>query len=211
MTQQSDTQYLMARVDKLERQARGLKLGILVLAFAAGAIVVMGQANPARSLIAHRLAITDDQGRERAVIQSKADGPEIALFDVNGAVVARVMESSQSGVFYLYGDKKEGVVLATGHGGGLLSLFDDATKYRADLLVRGRSAKLHLTDGAEKNTIFAGLDESGTTVNLTDHEGFAARLGSSSLLTAETGEHHKTSAASLVLLGKDGTLLWSAP
>ena len=44
-----------------------------------------------------------------------------------------------------------------------------------------------------------------------DPEGFSAQLGSVDLVTPRTGEQHKTSAASLVLFGKDSKVLWSAP
>jgi hypothetical protein len=30
-------------------------------------------------------------------------------------------------------------------------------------------------------------------------------------MTALTGEHHKASAASIVMWGKDGEVIWSAP
>ncbi len=38
-----------------------------------------------------------------------------------------------------------------------------------------------------------------------------AKIGSTELETPRTGETHKTSAASVVLFGKDGKALWTAP
>jgi hypothetical protein len=48
-------------------------------------------------------------------------------------------------------------------------------------------------------------------LRLTDESGFSAAMGSVDLETARSGEKHKTSAASLVLLGKDGKAIWRAP
>jgi len=39
----------------------------------------------------------------------------------------------------------------------------------------------------------------------------SAKIGSTGLMTPLTGESHKTSAASLVMSGKDGKVIWRAP
>ena len=57
--------------------------------------------------------------------------------------------------------------------------------------------------------LFGGGDEVG--LRLQDKEGFGTHIGRTDLATPRTGETHKTSAASLVLFGKDGKVLWSAP
>ena len=51
----------------------------------------------------------------------------------------------------------------------------------------------------------------GPSLTLTDDAGYETSAGVSSLVTTQTGEKHQTSAASLVLFGKDKTVLWSAP
>ena len=51
----------------------------------------------------------------------------------------------------------------------------------------------------------------GPSLNLFDMDGFGTTLGATSLVTTKTGESHKTSAASVVLIGKDHKVLWSAP
>ncbi len=48
-------------------------------------------------------------------------------------------------------------------------------------------------------------------LQITDEAGFRSLVGSVDLETTPTGQTHKTSAASLVLFGKDGKVLWSAP
>jgi len=46
---------------------------------------------------------------------------------------------------------------------------------------------------------------------LSDSQGYQTAIGSTDLSTPRTGETHKTSAASVVLIGKDKRVLWSAP
>jgi len=64
--------------------------------------------------------------------------------------------------------------------------------------------------GMDKDLVIINTSE-GPSLNLIDKEGFEADLGNSSLVTVKTGEKHQTSAASVVLFGKDRKVLWSAP
>ncbi len=64
----------------------------------------------------------------------------------------------------------------------------------------------------------AVLDSSGATfrgdaprITLTDDEGFQAVLGSTGTVETRTGRTNQTSAASLILFGKDEKVIWSAP
>jgi hypothetical protein len=61
-----------------------------------------------------------------------------------------------------------------------------------------------------KDLVYISTSE-GPSVRLIDKEGFQAALGTSPLVTMKTGETHQTSAASVVLFGKDKKVLWSAP
>ncbi len=49
------------------------------------------------------------------------------------------------------------------------------------------------------------------SIGVGDGQGFRTTIGSTELGTPRTGETHKTSAASIVLFGKDRKVLWSAP
>jgi hypothetical protein len=63
----------------------------------------------------------------------------------------------------------------------------------------------------DKDMVFIHATSEGPSLQLSDKEGFQAELGASSLVTLKTGETHRTSAASVVLFGKDKKVLWSAP
>ena len=62
----------------------------------------------------------------------------------------------------------------------------------------------------DKNVVYLQTAE-GPSVQLIDKEGFETDLGVSSLVTVKTGAQSQTSAASVVLFGKDKKVLWSAP
>jgi hypothetical protein len=49
------------------------------------------------------------------------------------------------------------------------------------------------------------------TLELNDKEGFSATFGATDLIVPKTGRTESTSAASIVLFGKDKKVLWSAP
>ena len=55
------------------------------------------------------------------------------------------------------------------------------------------------------------LEDKQATFELYDKAGFKTMVGTTDLLTPQTGESHRTSAASLVMFGKDDKVLWSAP
>ncbi|HEY2646321.1 MAG TPA: hypothetical protein VGI34_05085 [Candidatus Acidoferrales bacterium] len=48
-------------------------------------------------------------------------------------------------------------------------------------------------------------------VQTLDAEGFEEILGTANLVTPQTGETHRVSAASLVLFDKDKNVIWKAP
>ncbi len=57
----------------------------------------------------------------------------------------------------------------------------------------------------------AWQEENGPYVIVTDEAAYSAMLGKSDLVIAKTGRTEKTSAASIVLYGKDKKVLWAAP
>jgi len=65
--------------------------------------------------------------------------------------------------------------------------------------------------GSNRREVWLSAEESGPTLGIRDDDGFEAALGCADLVTRDTGEKHRTSAASLTLFGKDGKVLWSAP
>ena len=68
-----------------------------------------------------------------------------------------------------------------------------------------------LTDDKEKVRITLSLLANAPNLMLSDDEGFRTEIGRTDLMTPLTGETHKTSAASLIMFGKDDKVIWRAP
>jgi hypothetical protein len=106
---------------------------------------------------------------------------------------------------------KERATVDVTEGGPSFALSDANGKRRAVLTVFMGGPYLWLADDNEKQRFSLGLHANAPNLTLSDDEGFQTTLGSTDLVTPETGESHKTSAASVVMFGKDGKLLWRAP
>jgi hypothetical protein len=64
---------------------------------------------------------------------------------------------------------------------------------------------------AAKDSLVTISASDGPSLQLRGKDGFETDLGVTSLVTITTGESHTTSAASIVVFGKDKKVLWSAP
>lgn len=164
---------LLARVEKLERQNRRMKLGGLGALVIAGAFLLMGQASGPRTqdeVRANGFVLVDTSGETRARLFMSSDGPELALYYANG---------------------KMGAWLTAGE------------------LLNGTA--LDMIDASGKAGVALTAFPKGPLLNVMDAQGFETSIGATDLVTMATGETHRTSAASVVLFGKDKTVLWSAP
>lgn len=232
MADNRDLQSLIERVEKVEKQNRRLKqigLGVAVLA---GAVLLMGQARSNRTIEAEKFVLKDANGRIRARLGMEADDrPTLALLDAKGFPLVSMgagespflilckgscenqvqLGAYSSDLFglALYGNDKgafHGLRVGLGVVKGVpgLNLFGEDSTQQASLdLETGPRLLLSGEDGdvlLEK-----------ASLEISDKQGFSTRVGSTALETPRTGESHKTSAASVVLFGKDGKALWSAP
>ncbi len=63
-----------------------------------------------------------------------------------------------------------------------------------------------------KSIVFiSSMQDDGPSVRVVDKEGFQTWVGATALVTPKTGAQQQTSAASVILFGKDKKVLWSAP
>ena len=166
-----DPSTLTARVEKLERQNRLFKRAALGLLLLPVCMLVMGQAQPSRTIEADEFVLKDSAGHMRAELTSIGGGlPALLFFDAQGKQESALFEDS----YDISGPDPHTSAIYVG------SNPSDASDKEPRIMLEGTN-------------------------------GFSAILGSSDLITTRTGEKHQTSAASLVLLGKNGTVLWSAP
>ena len=110
--------------------------------------------------------------------------------------------------------KKTAAIASESTTGPSLNLNDPEGKAGFTLWVAplGIGPDFSMYNGAGKLGVdITDLVETGPSLKLTDPDGYSTVIGSANLVQARTGEKHKTSAASLVLFGKDKEVLWSAP
>jgi hypothetical protein len=96
--------------------------------------------------------------------------------------------------------------------GPAFSLFDDQGVEAASIQWNKSLGALVTLGGLNAKTeAVLAVESGGARLALTDSNGFQSVLGSNSLENETTGETHQTSAASLVMFGKDNKLIWKAP
>jgi len=201
------------RLEKLERQNRRMKLAGLGAFVIAGTLLLMGQARPVQpsTIRGNRFVLVDAQGQERAVIEMYKGGPVLALCNANKNPSAVLSTLSLIGDLSLCGANRQARALdAFSAAGPSLALYDAHGTPRAQLGVSWGYSGLTLSDVNGKTRAGLHAFSGGPMLDLYDASGFEAIVGSTDVLTS-TGETHETSAASIVLFGKDKKVLWSAP
>jgi hypothetical protein len=220
---ESDTpemQAVLRRIETLEKENRRLWRTGLALAVLAVAVFGMGQTKPKpRTVEAEQFILRDGQGRARLTIGTPrfseaamgigTDSPVIRLMDDRGT--ERVILTTQSLYFVSEGLERAASIQAAPGGGGDLLLFDSKGKKRFFATTSLDNPHLWLADDDEALRLSLSVNAKEPTVTLSDSEGFQTSIGATDLVTPRTGETHKTSAASLVMFGKDNKVLWSAP
>lgn len=175
---------VVSRLERVEKENRRMKraaLGALVLA---GSVFLMGQArqNTSKTIEGERFVVKDSNGKVRAMFGMEDGDPDGATLAI-GSAGLRAPGKEEKYVVYL-------------HGGDL-----------AWLLLRSPGSTEFI------NARVGPPDPSlpSPQLSLSDREGFETDLGHTGLVTTRTGEKHDTSAASVVMFGKDKKVLWSAP
>jgi hypothetical protein len=187
---------IRGRLLRLEKENRRFKqLGVAALIVPA-LLIVMGQAPSKKTVEANEFILRDDGGniRARLFVTQKAattmtlPGMTMPVMFAPNATLALYDEKGQTKV--ILNDSDITFENAQGHLGGSLG-----------------SGILSLQGSGDSS--FALLTP--YNLSLSDADGFSATLGSSNLVSPRTGETQKTSAASLVMFGKNKNVIWKAP
>lgn len=215
MTENRELGALLSRVERLEKQNRRLKQGALIFVIAIASIGVMaqtkqkpstptsGQKSKARTaapapapagptaIEAQAFILKDSNGHVRAELGLTGSTPSLKFKDENGsALVTLALNDTPGGPMLLLSDPQHHASVALSvleHAGPQLAL----TGERADV-------QLHM-----------GVAPDGTTLELSDKDGFTTSIGNG--VVAKNGQAKQTSAASIVLYGKQRKVLWSVP
>ncbi|MHB8485453.1 MAG: hypothetical protein ACYDCM_06965 [Candidatus Acidiferrales bacterium] len=198
-----DLRSLCDRVERLEKQNRRMRLFCALFVLTPVLVIAACQSRLASTVEAQKFILRDKSGKVRVDIETSYDfgqkgNPVIHLFDENGKELTTI----GAGVLNISGKGESAVLL------------DDRLQFDSDPV--GTEARLDAS-GDSPTIMLIGkggeviLDSSNPSVAVTQEDKFQAVLGSTHLVTADTGRKETTSAASLVMSGKNGKILWRAP
>lgn len=208
-TETPDLQAIVERLERLEKQDVRLKRAGLSVLLVVSAALLMGQARPFRTVEAEGFILRDVSGKRRATLAVAADeSVSLTLGDSTGTVRAS-LSVGKPGASLDFADPN-GKVKETFSDEGLM-FFDNAGDPRVALWHIRNSPSLDLYAPNRENRVSLQAVADGATLILGDKEGYKAELGSTWLVMPQTGQGRRSSAAYIVLSGKDGKVLWSAP
>ena len=146
-----------------------------------------------KNIEAESFILKDANGKVRAELSMGGTGPSLKFRDQAGMalVTLSLNDSAPNGPFLLLSDPQH-------HAGLSMSVLE------------GAGSQLSLTGERADVQAHIAVTPEGTSLALSDGEGFTANLGSG-MQPSKNGQVKKTTAASITLLNKDRKLLWSAP
>jgi hypothetical protein len=188
-----DLESLNNRLARLESQNHRFKQ-LAVVGLVGAALLLMGQTPVKKTVEANEFILRDQSGNVRARLSMPDDAmPQMLFLDGKGnpsleltGGIAGALGSSV-GIFDAQGERVG--MFFSGLDGGNFWLRPKGPGSSLVMLVPG-------------------------SVEISDDEGFATEVGVVQLVTSRTsrtGETHKTSAASLVMLDKSKNVIWRAP
>jgi hypothetical protein len=188
------------RLGRLERQNRTLKLLV-------GALLVLSVVGQ------YRFEVRGRKARSPAPTTGSLVGTELILNDKDGYQRARISAGDGHGQLTLSdGWQPHGHLVSIDSTGIHIYQDQGGEQPVAELGGMGAQPFLQLWGSGKdshRNIVLSAVED--PVLRITDESGFISVMGSTDLVTIRTGETHKTSAASLVLFGKDSKVLWSAP
>jgi hypothetical protein len=181
---------IVERLDKLEGQNRRIKRGSVTVFVALSALVLMGQAAPSPRVVeAQKFVLKDTDGNVRGWMGVIGKGSELTLGNVNRQPGMTLMVSLDASDLHFFGSRKSGMTLGVNSGDPALSMIDAEGNGGAGI----------------------AFAKDGPSLTLEDGRGFSTVVGATQLETTAKGGAHQTSAASVVLFGKDKKVIWQAP
>ena len=211
----SKIEILEERIRRLESQGRQMKRAGMLLLILIAALAGMGQVKPKNRLIeGEKFVLKDISGTKRAELVMEAGGPGLVLYDADQNRIGRFggTGEGQGAGLSLQGARGESkVTLISLADGPHLLMFDANGKFRGEMAATVKGTYLFLHDDNEKVRVALAVDGDAPKLQVSDKEGYTAVLGTNALVTSKTNEVQKTSAASLLLYGKQKEVIWRAP
>ncbi len=195
-----------SRIGQLEKENRMFKRIAMGSLLPIACLALMGQAkkppktavpsaSPAtpKTISAEAFVLKDSNGKVRAELSMAGTGPSLKLRNEAGIPMVNLS-------------------LNDGAPGGPLLMMSDAQHHASITfsVLDGNGTQVSLIGERPEVQLRLGVTPEGTSVELSDKEGFATSIGNG-VAAGKNGKAKKTSAASVVLYGKDRRVLWSTP
>jgi hypothetical protein len=202
-TVDSQLEIMEKRLYTLERSNRKMKFGCIVALICATVLVSMGaQQATKRTIEANEFILLDPNGHHRARLSADSLGDASLVFYDDSKKIQGIFAADRLVFSDLHGnariairpDSDGGTFIMTGRDGEGLEVSQDSDQVGLYMTKRSREV---LKMSIEKN---------GPAIRLMDEQGFMTDLGQTDI-----GRLPTTSAASIVMVGKDGGVIWSAP
>jgi hypothetical protein len=172
----------MSRLERVEKENRRMKQAALGVVVIVCSVFLMGQVRPNRTIEAQRFVVKDSNGKVRAAFGMEDNDPKGATLAIGSAGLTVAGEEERYTV-YLHGGDIAWLILSS----------KESTDY------------INARVGPPDNSL------PSPQLSVGDRDGYSTDIGHTDLVTTRTGEKHHTSAASVVMIGKDKKTLWSAP
>jgi len=211
---------IVARLERVERENRRLKRAVVSVLVIIGAIFVMAQAQGTKVVDATQFNVRDASGRVRGAFGAFEGLTQLTLYGPGGpqsgnpgaSMVAIGNGKQRPFVMFTDGKGKTrlDLVLDNGDAPGL-RLYNREAQEIVSLTASGNSGDLGIGRVGDPEQIDVSVDpDYGPHLVLSDKAGLQAVIGAANVQTPR-GETLPTSAATIVLFGKDKHVLWSAP
>lgn len=201
------------RLEMAERQNRRLTRTELIILLALVSWLTMGLVQSSKTVEANESILKDANGLVRARLQVTKSGPDLAMLDGKGSPIVSLGATSWGGALLTLQDGFQdsvsvGAAMGVPHlkisGTRNGTLFLSVTNGKPTLLFNGQPEPTSDGKISNQSGVLITADEEGPNLRLLDKEGFATEIGRAELTTLRSGKKEKTSAASVVLFGKDG-------
>ena len=117
---------VVGRLDRLERQNRLLRHGLLLVLLLFGGVFVMGQAPPfGKTLEGNEVLLRDNNGTTVLKLRATKHGPAISLHDEDGNARALLAASGRGASFFIYDEEgNPRIVLGAGSFEPVIKILD---------------------------------------------------------------------------------------
>jgi len=210
---------LLSRIGRLEKENRRFKRGALAVVVMVASIGLMAQTKqttPPKPKAAARPPAPKpaEPAPPGPIVATTVEAQSFVLKDANGHVRAELALMGSTPSLKFRDESGSALVtlsLNTDAPAGPLLLLSDPQHHASVALSVLENAGPQLSLAGERPDIQLrmGVAPDGTSLELSDKDGFTTSIGNGVL--AKNGQAKKTSAASIVLFGKDRKVLWSQP